>query len=723
MSTSIVDFSVIIGQNRHYQPARIATIRPRPAFVHNKPSERSSGERDEEEDRGSDNASSQEEDMYYYVVEDDEDDGDRQQEEDNWKDWLKSDLEIAAEEQQTLRAKQPRYVITNQRSNEEIAEAQIKIDCEKQARNLIRNTNYIRFRNLEEEEEEEEGDQSASNPPYSSDTFYSWLLENSHHAETLFCPRKTTFGSSNNSLPPAFHEIEQSNWESKINWEGTSQAKGDSDQNGVLKPNTAGAQPSADTATVLLNRLYNPILADDTIDFSKCINWEGTNAPPEIHEVLKNSVPLILEDTVAGTSVARLSLPPRRPEPLSRSDIYLRRCQRESSSQGGTNMSSSNLFYDYEKDETVIAKRQEKRAKMAIDKSKRVIEAMGTLDLGGGKGRTITSSLMGPGGTERTGRPTKGITSSAYDAEHVEQLDLVLNHQLVKPDWKKTELRHFHRPRLPRNLVKKDRVWQLKIRKDSSTINTQNSNISNSQNKLSHSHGRGLGSHHPHVKIKLESDLSAAEGDLVIIEYCEERLPLQMAKGTGSKIINYYRGDKSRCPISAGGGDRPPKVKRSGGDSNHDNLLALKMEKPRFDAINDTFDAAQLLTDLVGTYRKKNKQQEQSKLEEEKRKKKDAVEIIPEGVTEMLLPKVHGPFIGEVEDGQTQSGLISNLFVAPIFRYVIETVILFCAILFFTVFPFYRCLYSNLRTLLHLSSIYSLFNHVTVMTQNLLIFF
>jgi hypothetical protein len=72
---------------------------------------------------------------------------------------------------------------------------------------------------------------------------------------------------------------------------------------------------------------------------------------------------------------------------------------------------------------------------MAIDKSKRVIEAIGTLDLGGGKGQTITSSLMGPGETERTGRPAKGITLSAYDAEYVEQLDLMLNHQLVKPDW------------------------------------------------------------------------------------------------------------------------------------------------------------------------------------------------------------------------------------------------------------------------------------------------
>jgi len=704
-STSIIDFSAIIGKNRHYQPARIASIRPRSALVYKKQSESSSSSKEEEEDAESDKASIGEDETYYYVVEDDDDEAyeDQQGRDFVWKDWLKSDLEIAAEEQQQiLRTKQPKYVVsTATRSNEELIEEQIKIDCERHARNLIRNTNYIRFRNLEEEEEEEECDHSTENPTFSSDTFYSWLLENSYHAETLFCPRQPTLslnGTTSTSLPPAFHEIEQSNWESKINWEGTSQQQHKCDASTTL----SNRKPSAtsDTAGVLLSRLYNPVLADDTIDFSKCINWEGTDAPPKVHEALKNSVPLILEDSVAGTSVARLSLLPRRPEPLSRSEIYLRRCQRESSSQGGANVNSSNLFYDFEKDETIIAQRQEKRAKMAIDKSKRVIEAMGTLDLGGGKGRAITSSLMGPGGTERTGRPTKGLTSSAYDAEYVVQLDMILNHQLVKPDWKKTELRHFHRPRLPQALVKKDRVWQLKLRKDNIGINTQSSNIGSNQGKLIHTSGRGLGSNQPHIKIKSESDLSASEGDLIIIEYCEERLPLQMAKGTASKIINYYRGDKSRCPISgmyfnthnssllyhksllnlflyscilflffvAGGGDRPPKVKRSGGDSTQNNLLALKMEKPRFEAIDESFDAAKLLKDLVGTYRKNNKQQEQSKLDEEKRKKRDAVEIIPEGVTEMLLPKVHGPFIGEVEDGQTQSGLISNLFVAPIFR-------------------------------------------------------
>ena len=54
---------------------------------------------------------------------------------------------------------------------------------------------------------------------------------------------------------------------------------------------------------------------------------------------------------------------------------------------------------------------------------------------------------------------------------------------------------------------------------------------------------------------------------------------------------------------------------------------------------------------------------------EAKKAKEDAVDILPEGVTEILHQKVHGPFIGEVEENQTQSGLISNLFAAPMFRH------------------------------------------------------
>jgi len=141
-----------------------------------------------------------------------------------------------------------------------------------------------------------------------------------------------------------------------------------------------------------------------------------------------------------------------------------------------------------------------------------------------------------------------------------------------------------------------------------------------------------------------------------------------MAKGTACKIINYYRGDKSRCPISAGGGDRPPKLKRVSGDNAANSKTHKIEQKPRFEALDDTYDATKAIEDLTCAFRKNSKQQEHKKQLDEQ-KKKDALEIIPEGITEMLLPKVHGPFIGEVEDGQVQSGLISNLFVAPIFRH------------------------------------------------------
>jgi hypothetical protein len=46
-------------------------------------------------------------------------------------------------------------------------------------------------------------------------------------------------------------------------------------------------------------------------------------------------------------------------------------------------------------------------------------------------------------------------------------------------------------------------------------------------------------------------------GNLVIMEYSEERPLLFMTKGMTCRIVNYYRGDRARCPISAGGGDRP----------------------------------------------------------------------------------------------------------------------------------------------------------------------
>lgn len=157
------------------------------------------------------------------------------------------------------------------------------------------------------------------------------------------------------------------------------------------------------------------------------------------------------------------------------------------------------------------------------------------------------------------------------------------------------------------------------------------------------------------------------------MEYIEERPPLFMTKGTTCRIVNYYRGDKSRCPISAGGGDRPLR-KRHGdkaasakgptpaGPSN-------RVERPpRLIGPNQySIKSAADLIGIIGTAKKK-KSKEAVALEA-KKAKENAIDVLPEGVTEMLHQKVHGPFIGEVEEGKTQSGLISNLFAAPIFRH------------------------------------------------------
>lgn len=72
---------------------------------------------------------------------------------------------------------------------------------------------------------------------------------------------------------------------------------------------------------------------------------------------------------------------------------------------------------------------------------------------------------------------------------------------------------------------------------------------------------------------------------------------------------------------------------------------------------------------MIGIVSKKKKKSKEAAALEAKKAKENAIDILPEGVTEVLHQKVHGPFIGEVEEGKTQTGLISNLYAAPLFRH------------------------------------------------------
>jgi transcription initiation factor TFIID subunit 1 len=223
-------------------------------------------------------------------------------------------------------------------------------------------------------------------------------------------------------------------------------------------------------------------------------------------------------------------------------------------------------------------------------------------------------------------------------------------------DLSKVMLREFHRPKLPLSVVRLDLAWQFQIRYVPSGKKTETPGTSSSYQSIM------MGGHPGSIskaKLRSESDLSPTEGKLILLEYSEERPPLQLCKGMSSKIVNYYRGDKAHCPVSAGGGDRPTRRKRGGDGSTNakDSALVSRSERmPRLEGPN----RETTVIDWVGKLPKKSQKE---------RSEKESIDVLPEGVTELLHPKVAGPFIGEIEEGATLTGLISNLFVAPMFRH------------------------------------------------------
>lgn len=183
-------------------------------------------------------------------------------------------------------------------------------------------------------------------------------------------------------------------------------------------------------ACQLLFEPRNPRL--DALDFTAAINWEGGVSCDEYDsddDSLPN-MPLILQSSIAGKSVATLlaPCPSSRPQSFESHPNYQQRAEREMASEitSTANLSSGLNLGESEALEKFKEMRQRKREQMAKDKQNRVTEVMNTLGMGGGTGRRITSSLMGPGGAERTGRPSRHAmgSTSAHDAEYVEQLEL-----------------------------------------------------------------------------------------------------------------------------------------------------------------------------------------------------------------------------------------------------------------------------------------------------------
>jgi Protein of unknown function (DUF3591) len=53
----------------------------------------------------------------------------------------------------------------------------------------------------------------------------------------------------------------------------------------------------------------------------------------------------------------------------------------------------------------------------------------------------------------------------------------------------------------------------------------------------------------------------------------------------------------------------------------------------------------------------------------QKNRSNETIDVLAEGVTELLHPKVHGPFLASIEEDTVVSCLVTILFVAPLFRH------------------------------------------------------
>jgi hypothetical protein len=351
-------------------------------------------------------------------------------------------------------------------------------------------------------------------------------------------------------LEAAFHPLALDDWESRINWQGVPDeavvvSSSSSDMAATTKE--AADVPPVPTQAQLVrkaraflakprNHFLDALVLDETT-----ICWEGTE-DAAAWAAQANRVPLVLQMGVAGRSVAdKIYLgmaSGQRPCPATQEVAYQERMARDSndssSSMAAALLSSSadatkakgSLHHDKQKMEVLIEARQRKRAQMAMEKTNRITQAMGNR-LGGGRGRAITSSLMGPGGTERTGRPSRHMVGAFLEAEYLEQLDMVQNHSIVR-DLSKVLLRQYHRPKLPLSVVRQDMSWQFQVR----YAPTKKEATSAQVTSFISPHSGALAK----AKFRTETDLSPSEGKIVVFEYTEERPPIQLIKGMRSKV-------------------------------------------------------------------------------------------------------------------------------------------------------------------------------------------
>jgi hypothetical protein len=235
-------------------------------------------------------------------------------------------------------------------------------------------------------------------------------------------------------IDPEMVGINLENWEDQIDWEGgVSSDDEEAEKSSKIaqpaapyNPETAdctpdfrpaepeGGHPKRRKRTTATMSHPHPLHSDDPIqilyeprnprldalDLCTAVDWEGACSDSD-DEYERPNIPLILQSSVAGKSIASLLAPlaSSRPLPFEAHPNYQQRYDNEFSAELTAAELQSNIPGGSEALERYKEMRQKKREQMAKDKQNRVTEIMSALNLTG-TGRRITSSLMGPGGAE-----------------------------------------------------------------------------------------------------------------------------------------------------------------------------------------------------------------------------------------------------------------------------------------------------------------------------------
>eukprot|EP01034_Spumella_vulgaris_P022021 gene22021-28115_t len=232
---------------------------------------------------------------------------------------------------------------------------------------------------------------------------------------------------------------------------------------------------------------------------------------------------------------------------------------------------------------------------------------------------------------------------------------IATSHKNTKPDLMALELKYFHRPHMIRE---KDRPWQITCKNSttkkssgssgSATPGGVGSSTPSHNTSPAHKSSSGTGSM---AKIQFsevdKQNLSLASNreNFVLLEYVEEFPPVMLNYGMASTIFNYYRAPKSN-------------------DEEEERRMKAKQETDKkYDSVLGASNRCRLPRHVLLLLQLRNSGQ---------KPQYDYDVNIPRltlGETKVLAAEDESPFLGAIDEGETQQAFVNNLFKAPIFKH------------------------------------------------------